>query len=107
MVSRSFYRTCNFGSYAYMKINYGIFRTLYSSSEINADHQLELLGKNEKKNHVYMCILLNKHQTFKLKKDIAQREFKIMNPLIPLVRGSKHIETLKIDLRTMNHTSSV
>lgn len=54
-----------------------------------------------------MYILLNKHQTFKLKKDIAQREFKIMNPLIPLVRGSKHIETLKIDLRTMNHTSSV
>ena len=39
-----------------------------------------------------MYILLNKHQTFKLKKDIAQREFKIMNPLIPLVRGSKHIE---------------
>ena len=31
-----------------MKINYGMFRTLYSSSEINADHQLELLGKHEK-----------------------------------------------------------
>lgn len=37
-----------------MKINYGMFRTLYLSSEINADHQLELLGKHEKK-IMYAC----------------------------------------------------
>lgn len=54
-----------------MKINYGMFRTLCSSSEINADHQLELLGKHEKICLLY--ILLNKKQTFKLKKDIVPK----------------------------------